>query len=82
MSERWVEVACEVADVIRACEHVKPTSSKTDLYGEYGPPEVFTEWSVFFSSGREVALLREHRWPSAIPGEADVKRCEHFARQP
>ena len=82
----WVAVACEVADVIRHSEHVKPTASKTDLSGEYGDPEVFTEWSVTYPSGREVAILREHRWPGRPDDHgpvADARPCEHYAlRQP
>ena len=76
----WVAVACEVADAIRHCESLKPTASKTDLDGEYGEPEVFTEWSVIYPSGREVPVLREHRWPSGSDGVVDLKPCEHYAR--
>jgi hypothetical protein len=74
---RWVAVDCAVADVIRLCEHVKPVSSKTDLGGTYGEPEVFTEWAVIYPSSREVPILREHRWPGP-EGEPDAKPCEHY----
>jgi len=49
---RWVEVSCEVADAIRVSEPIKPTSFKTDLSGVYGEPEVYTEWSAIYQSGR------------------------------
>lgn len=74
---RWVAVSCEVADAIRLSEPVKPTASKTDLHGTYGEPEVYTEWSAIYQSGREVPILREHRWPSP-EGEPDAKPCEHY----
>lgn len=74
---RWVAVSCEVADAIRVSEPIKPTSSKTDLDGTFGAPEVFTEWSAIYQSGREVPVLREHRWPGP-DGEPDAKPCEHY----
>ena len=74
---RWVAVSCEVADTIRLSEPVKPTASKTDLHGTYGEPEVYTEWSAIYRSGREVPVLREHRWPGP-EGEPDAKPCEHY----
>ena len=75
---QWVAVACVVADVIRAHDKVAPSSSKTDLFGTYGQPEVYTEWSVVYPSGREMPLLREHRWPGP-EGGPDAKPCEHYA---
>lgn len=75
----WVAVSCEVADAIRGNAHVKPSASKTDLYGEYGSPEVYTEWSAVYPSGREVPVLREHRWPGPVVSADDVKPCEHYA---
>lgn len=73
----WTRVACEVADAIRSAECVKPTASKTDPSGTYGTPEIYTEWSAIYPSGREVPVLREHRWPGD-EGEPDAKPCEHY----
>ena len=73
----WTAVSCLVADIIRGSEYVKPMSSKTDLDGHYGEPEVYTEWAT---DGRnEVAVLREHRWPSPHSGHGDRYACEHYA---
>jgi hypothetical protein len=69
-----------VADVIRGNEHVRPSASKTDLYGEYGPPEVYTEWSAIYPSGREIPVLREHHWPGPDNRGDDARPCEHYAR--
>ena len=69
-------VACVVADLIRHSEHVKVSASKTDLYGQYGEPEVYTEW---VTANAETVVLREHRWPSPHSGEPDPYRCEHYA---
>lgn len=74
----WTRVACEVADIIRASEHVKPTASKTDLDGAYGEPEVYTEWSVVYPSGNEIPVLREHRWPGLILDDPNARPCEHY----
>lgn len=75
---RWVAVACPIADLIRGSEHVFPSASKTDPDGMYGKPEVYTEWSARYPSGREVPVLREHRWPGLHQGDADAGPCEHY----
>lgn len=72
---RWVEVACQVADIIRTNEHVKPSASRTQLEGPGAL--VYTEWSVTFPSGREVAVLRETRYPGENRGDPDRLPCEH-----
>lgn len=68
----WIEVACEVADVIRHCEHVTPSAGRSDLDGEWGAPSVYTEWSM-----RDKPIMREWRFPSRIPGEPDPEPCRH-----
>lgn len=59
-------------------------AGRTDLSGEFGPPQIFTEW------GRregEVPVLRDVRWPpEPVGGESivdaamrpDAKPCEHY----
>lgn len=67
----WVAVSCAVSDVLRSSEHTTVLSSKTDLHGTYGKPEVFTEWGVPVDGADPVPVLREHTWPDGAP-------CEHF----
>ena len=75
----FTPVSCLVADVIRGNEHVTPFSSKTDLSGEYGEPEVYTGWAVETKASGTVTVLHEHRWPSSHSGKPDPYRCEHYA---
>lgn len=72
----WIAVSCEAADLIRAHPDVHPSSSKTDLDGRYGKPEVFTEWDVHCRKTSR-PILREHRWPGP-EGEPDAAPCEHY----
>lgn len=79
----WVEIACEVADVIRHSEHTTPYAGKTDLGGTYGAPEIYTEWGM--KGEREVPVMREWRFPDARAVDdpmgstkyPDVKPCRH-----
>lgn len=75
MPERWSEVACEVADIIRQHPCVKPSASRTQLEGPGA--EVYTEWSAVYPSGREVPVLRETRYPGEYRGDPDRLPCEH-----
>lgn len=75
-TQGWTPVSCLVADLLRMNEEVVPASSKTDLSGQYGEPEVFTEWTT---RDGEHSVLREHRWPSPHSGEPDPYVCEHYA---
>lgn len=79
MSAGWVRVSCEVADVIRASSHVHPYCGRSDLTGEFGAPEVFTEWGI---RDRDVTVLREHRFPGADLAGPDRKPCEHYVPGP
>ncbi len=72
---KWVPVACEVADVIRHSEHVTVYASHTDIGGEHGAPEIYTEWGL--RGDREIAVLREWRYLPYHEGEPDRKPCEH-----
>lgn len=72
---RWVEVACRVADIIRAHPNVTPSASRTQLEGPGA--EVYTEWSAVYPSGREIPVLRETRYPGEYPGDPDRQPCEH-----
>lgn len=53
-------------------------SSKTDLDGLYGKPEIFTEWGT----DNETPVLRDVRWPGPQAGDLlpspDAKPCEHY----
>lgn len=76
-AQGFVRVSCMTADVIRAAEIVKPTSSLTDLTGEFGEPQIFTEWSIERTDGSFSVVLRENRWPR------DPDRdCEHWTPAP
>lgn len=73
-------VDCMVADLIRGHELVHVNSSKTDLSGEYGEPEIYTEWSVTLKDGTAKVVMREHKWPSQTGNYTDRYRCEHYVR--
>lgn len=77
----WVRVACEVADVIRHSEHVTPYGGRSDLGGQYGDPEVYTEWGLK-NSEKEVAVMREYRWPAPDFDGPDTRPCEHWVPMP
>ena len=47
-------------------------SSKTDLDGAYGPPEVFTEWGYDYDR----PVLRDFRWPGGSGS------CAHYEHRP
>ena len=75
---QWVDVACFVADVIRHSDHVTVYASHTDLSGEHGAPEVYTEWGIkALPDGRERPVLREWRFPSALADGPDRLPCRH-----
>lgn len=78
----WTPISCAAADAIRYSEVTKPYSSKTDLTGEYGQPEVSTTWCIHIEGRGDVLVMRESRWPSPIEGEPDVKPREHYAMSP
>ncbi len=69
----WVEVACEVADVIRQSEHARPTAGRTDLDGQWGEPCIYTEWGL----DHETPVLREWRYPAPDGSRPDPKPCRH-----
>jgi hypothetical protein len=69
----WVSVACVVADAIRASEFVQAYAGRSDLYGEFGEPEVYTEWGI---RDRDIPVLREWRYPG-VDGAPDPKPCRH-----
>ena len=75
----WVRISCATADVIRHSDMTMPYSSKTDLSGLYGEPEVTTTWCIHVETEGDVLVMKESRWPSRIEGEPDVKPCEHYA---
>lgn len=50
-------------------------AGRTDLTGEYGRPEIFTEWGHLET---DVPVLRDVRYPSPTGG-ADTAPCEHYA---
>lgn len=80
----WVEISCpereELIDRLgrsyngfSAESGIGVLSSKTDLDGEYGRAEVFTEWGY---RETDVPVLRDIRWPK------DDAPCEHYAFAP
>ena len=69
----WVAIPCRTADVIRSHPAIKPLSGRSDLGGEYGPPEVYTEWGF----EDDTAVMREHRYPDP-DGGSDRKPCTHY----
>lgn len=75
----WTPISCAAADAIRYSEVTRPLSSKTDLTGEFGDPEVSTTWGIHIEGRGDVPVMRESRWPSPVEGEPDVKPCEHWA---
>ena len=75
LSPEWTEVACFVADVIRHSEHTTVYASHTDIGGEHGAPEIYTEWGI---KDHEVPVLREYRFLPYVEGQPDRKPCEHY----
>lgn len=71
----WEKITCrEREELLRDQPDLRVSASKTDIGGEFGEPEIYTEWS-----GRdEVPVLREHRWPAEDFNGADEKPCEHY----
>ena len=73
----WTEVACHVADVIRHSEHTTVYASHTDIGGEHGAPEIYTEWGIK-DDDAERPVLREWRYLPYYEGEPDRKPCLHL----
>ena len=71
---RWVPIPCLTADLIRQHPDVHVHASRTDMTGEYGEPCIYTEWGI-----DDIPVMREWRYPSAVPGEPDPRPCEHLA---
>jgi hypothetical protein len=44
-------------------------ASKTDIDGEYGTPEIYTEWG---RKATDEPVLRDYRWPNSD------RPCEHY----
>lgn len=74
--ERWVEVACHVADAIRVSGHMRPIESLTDMSGQFGEPKVYTMWG-FDRGERDEPVLREWRYPGPDGGRPDARPCKH-----
>lgn len=72
----WIAVTCEKADEIRRAPFITAYGGRSDLGGTYGEPEVYTEWGI---RGRDIPLLREHRFPGLDLAGPDRKPCEHYA---
>lgn len=76
----WEPITCQEREelVHRSDPRLTVLASRTDLDGEFGAPEIFTEWGT--PEGEPV--LREHRYPDhANPdgsSRPDVQPCEHF----
>ena len=68
----WRPIPCWVADRLRPGMTV--LSSLSDLGGEYGEPQVYTEWGT--EDGRP--LMREWRYPSGYFDGSDRRPCEHL----
>ncbi len=77
---RWRQVNCQERDALidrlgrsyngfSAESGIGVFSSLTDIDGEYGPPEIFTEWGYRVT---DVPVLRDYRWPGS------GRPCEHF----
>ena len=79
MNDGWRRITCEESDRLMAlhgdCWGV--TSSLTDLGGQFGEPEVYTEWG---DRDTERPMLRNRRYPQLGSGGPDRKPCEHWAR--
>lgn len=78
----WVEITCKEREQLvdrigRSFNGFDPAtgvgvlSSRTDMTGEFGPPEIFTEWG--YDESRP--LLRDHLWPG------NYAHCEHYEWQ-
>lgn len=75
----WKRITCAERESIVAeiGDNLSVSAAYTDLYGEFGEPEVFTEW---FDKRTCRAVLKESRFPSlTYPIGIDRKPCEHFA---
>jgi hypothetical protein len=51
-------------------------ASRSDLGGEFGDPEVFTEWG---HKETDLPVLRDIRYPAVDMAGTDLKPCEHYA---
>jgi hypothetical protein len=80
MSHQWVQITCREREALvdrigrsyngfSRESGVSVIGSRSDLGGEYGPPEVYTEWG--YDDGWPV--LRDCRWPGSD------RPCEHYA---
>ena len=73
----WRRVTCAERDEVYAAGIARWSvgASLTDLDGEYGDPEMFTEW---WDRQTEKPVLRDRRYPSREAGQRDLRPCEHY----
>jgi len=72
----WRRVTCQERDVAFAAWNGAwgVGSSLTDFDGQYGDPQMFTEW---WDKATERPVLRDRRYPGR-PGQPDPRPCEHY----
>jgi hypothetical protein len=76
----WRKATCEERDRFYA-EHddaLVPGAARTDLGGEFGEPEIYTEW---WDRATEVPMLRDWRFPQISGDKPDRRPCEHYLWQ-
>jgi len=78
----WRKITCAERDDLYFTSGLDlvPIASRTDLGGEFGDPEMFTEWG---DRATEKPLLRDYRWPPRYREEPstllpDTRPCEHY----
>lgn len=81
----WRKISCTERDELKASRDLKPFASRTDLGGEFGDPEIFTEWG---DPTTDTPVLRDHRYPPLYTGldtdptayaqRPDTRPCEHY----
>jgi hypothetical protein len=71
----WVRISCEERERVYKAGHLVPGVVKTDITGEYGPPQMYMEW---WSNGVDKPVLKDIRHPAYFPGDPDRLPCEHY----
>jgi hypothetical protein len=80
----WQKITCVERDELKADRDLVPIVGRTDMGGEYGDPEIYTEWG---DRATEKPVLRDRRFPPLFTGteepldyarKPDPKPCEHY----
>lgn len=71
----WTKISCADREELMQRPGLVVGASFTDMDGEYGDPQMRTEW---VARDGEEPVLREVRWPSRVVGERDPRPCEHW----